>query len=506
MKRSTLTIPNDLRFLPMVIGFVQQNATIRGFETKALHQIELATEEAVSNVIRHAFRPEEEAEFDIICEQTPRGLKIVVKDKGIPFDPSVLPEYDPTQADRAEQGLGWHLMQQSMDEVTFHNLGKEGKEIQLIKYLYQEEEISLEEEEKVRVEAKKEPTFAPNSVAFKVRKAKAADAIEITQCAYDAYGYSYKEYAYYPERLIEMNENGGILSAVAITKDEKPKVIAHGALMFEDQGEKIAELGMAFTRAEYQGQGCAKKIIIFLVKEALKKGVRGIFAVATTNHIYSQKAGIKNGGKDCCILLGDAPASRINQNFSAKAERGTRMYSYLNTQLSSYLKLKLRKKKIYAPPQHRRIIEGIYTNLKETVSFQEVDQEALVLPDTAPLLDTHTRPQRQSAKIKVKAYGTGIIQQIQRLVKKLCIDKYEVISLYLNLSDPWTAQLTAEFESMGFLFIGIIPGAKSGDKLVLQYLNNVLINYDEIHLYSDFAKELLAYIKERDPIRKSMEG
>ena len=40
--------------------------------------------------------------------------------------------------------------------------------------------------------------------AEKWLKARPEDAIEIAKCAYDAYGYSYKEYTYYPERLNAM--------------------------------------------------------------------------------------------------------------------------------------------------------------------------------------------------------------------------------------------------------------------------------------------------------------
>ncbi|MFN0216600.1 MAG: ATP-binding protein [Saprospiraceae bacterium] len=337
-KKATLQIPNDLRYLSVAIHFVLQNALLRGFAEKQLDAIELAVEEAVSNVIRHAFKAEEQAEFSVICEQIPLGLKIIVKDQGMPFDPTVLPEYDPKllKKDAPIQGLGWYLMQRSMDEVIFHNLGPEGKEIHLIKYLYEKTEEDLPEEERTKPRRFLKPTrfaeededlkCAPEAQAlvipekqgpvtlkptpFKVRKAKPSDAIGIAKCAYDAYGYSYKEYVYYPERLNQMIADGGIISVVAVTKDEKEEVIAHAALVFEDPGEKIAEMGMAFTKKSHQGQGCGKKMGVLLVKEVLKHRLRGWYAYTTTAHIISQKTANKTGARDCCILLGDAPASR----------------------------------------------------------------------------------------------------------------------------------------------------------------------------------------------------
>ena len=61
------------------------------------------------------------------------------------------------------------------------------------------------------------------------------------------------------------------------------------------------------------------------------------------------------------------------------------------------------------------------------------------------------------------------------------------------------------FEDLGFFFAGIIPRPVTGDILELQYLNNVRIDYDHAQVYSDFAKELLAYIRDRDPIHSVLE-
>jgi len=59
--------------------------------------------------------------------------------------------------------------------------------------------------------------------------------------------------------------------------------------------------------------------------------------------------------------------------------------------------------------------------------------------------------------------------------------------------------LTEELEKLGFFFAGVLPQASVGEALVLQYLNNVQLDYSKIQAYSDMAKRLLAYIKARDP-------
>ena len=78
--------------------------------------------------------------------------------------------------------------------------------------------------------------------------------------------------------------------------------------------------------------------------------------------------------------------------------------------------------------------------------------------------------------------------------------KTEIINLFLNLSDPLTGAYTPQFEKLGFFFAGILPGGfKDGDALMLQYLNNVPIDYAAIQVKSAMAKKLLAYVKEQDP-------
>ena len=61
--------------------------------------------------------------------------------------------------------------------------------------------------------------------------------------------------------------------------------------------------------------------------------------------------------------------------------------------------------------------------------------------------------------------------------------------------------MTAEFEKMGFFFAGILPLALVGDALILQYLNNVRIDYDKIVLYTEEARQIRDYVREMDPNR-----
>jgi serine/threonine-protein kinase RsbW len=75
----------------------------------------------------------------------------------------------------------------------------------------------------------------------------------------------------------------------------------------------------------------------------------------------------------------------------------------------------------------------------------------------------------------------------------------EVVSLYLDLSDPRTGPVSQQLEELGFFFSGVLPGImpNKSDALILQYLNNVAVDYDAVQTYSAMAKKLLIYTSDR---------
>ena len=104
------------------------------------------------------------------------------------------------------------------------------------------------------------------------------------------------------------------------------------------------------------------------------------------------------------------------------------------------------------------------------------------------------------ARMIIDRYGRNIVSELRNKVKEICRQKTEIINLFLNLSNPLTGTYTPHFEKLGFFFAGILPGGlKDGDALILQYLNNVPIDYSAIQVKSAIAQKLLAYVRHHDP-------
>ena len=150
---------------------------------------------------------------------------------------------------------------------------------------------------------------------------------------------------------------------------------------------------------------------------------------------------------------------------------------------------------LYAPERHRGICERIYKNIGIDVRWRSPKRRAprKGARQYAPL-ETDVSNTLLSARICVDEYGINTVEDVRHTLRELCRRRIETVGLYLDLRDPLTAVHVKDFEDMGFFFSGLFPsGARQN--LILQYLNNISIEYNEICTVSAFSKELLSYVK-----------
>jgi len=100
-----------------------------------IYAVELAIDEACTNIIEHAYQGENRGDIECTCDCNDNCLTMVLHDHGKPFDPSTVtaPDLDADIDDRPVGGLGIFLMKQLMDEVHFEPLGESGNILTLIK-------------------------------------------------------------------------------------------------------------------------------------------------------------------------------------------------------------------------------------------------------------------------------------------------------------------------------------------------------------------------------------
>ena len=110
-------------YLDEIRDFVGNIARDGDFSDKDIYNIQLATDEAASNIIEHAYQGVSDGILELSCGMLDDTIKIVLTDHGEPFDPGSIPMPD-LKADLSERkigGLGIFLMRKLMDEVRYES-------------------------------------------------------------------------------------------------------------------------------------------------------------------------------------------------------------------------------------------------------------------------------------------------------------------------------------------------------------------------------------------------
>ena len=115
--------------------FVAQVAREGGFTEKEIYSLQLAADEAASNIIEHAYEGISNADLDVTCDAHGDTLIITMRDTGRPFDPSKVkqPNLKAGLSDRQIGGLGVYLMRKLMDEVRYESDSKTGNLLTMTK-------------------------------------------------------------------------------------------------------------------------------------------------------------------------------------------------------------------------------------------------------------------------------------------------------------------------------------------------------------------------------------
>ncbi|NGX53942.1 MAG: Serine/threonine-protein kinase BtrW [Chlamydiae bacterium] len=114
--------------LSQMLGFIRQEASRVGVDETHIHKLELASEEALVNIISYAY-PKKEGKILIQCSKsTPARFEITIRDQGVPFNPNdadVDTEVDKPMSQRKIGGLGIFLIRKMVDELSYRRDGNE---------------------------------------------------------------------------------------------------------------------------------------------------------------------------------------------------------------------------------------------------------------------------------------------------------------------------------------------------------------------------------------------
>lgn len=129
------TYPARVEILDQVRDFVGDMARTAEFSEKSIYAVQLAADEAASNIIEHAYAGQADRDFRVHCEFKDERLVMTFHDRGQSFDFKNVDQPDLTASlsERKVGGLGIYLMHKLMDEVDY-KVAKSGNFLTLIKH------------------------------------------------------------------------------------------------------------------------------------------------------------------------------------------------------------------------------------------------------------------------------------------------------------------------------------------------------------------------------------
>ena len=139
-KNYHLKIPSQTDNLDLIRNFVAGIAKKVGFNAEDVNKIELAVDEACTNVIEHAYHHDENKNIDIAIKIDYQKLSVVVTDKGMSFrmEEVEMPDMKSYLAELRVGGLGVYLMKTLMDEVDYQSQPGVKNEVRMVKYFLKE--------------------------------------------------------------------------------------------------------------------------------------------------------------------------------------------------------------------------------------------------------------------------------------------------------------------------------------------------------------------------------
>ena len=116
-----LTLHNDVQQITLLADYIDAIADEASLDPALTMSLNLALEEAVSNVILYAYPEGTDGTVDIVTTVVNGILTFVISDTGVAFDPTQKEEADITLSveERPIGGLGIFLVRQIMDTVDY---------------------------------------------------------------------------------------------------------------------------------------------------------------------------------------------------------------------------------------------------------------------------------------------------------------------------------------------------------------------------------------------------
>jgi serine/threonine-protein kinase RsbW len=124
--KKSITVRGRYTAIRQVCEFVSEGAARAGFDEDAIFQVQLACDEACTNIIEHTYQDEDVGDITVSWEIGSRAFVVTIRDSGEQFNPREIPPapvppspLDEDEFEIKEGGLGVYFMRKLMDSVNY---------------------------------------------------------------------------------------------------------------------------------------------------------------------------------------------------------------------------------------------------------------------------------------------------------------------------------------------------------------------------------------------------
>jgi len=134
-QKFSLIVNSQFERLAEIADFVADAACACGLNDEQTHDIQMAVDEACTNVIEHAYRGKPDGTIDIVCAKRGNEFVVTIQDFGTRFDPKKieLPKTRDPLSKRRIGGLGLFFIRKLMDRVEFDFASERGNRLTMTK-------------------------------------------------------------------------------------------------------------------------------------------------------------------------------------------------------------------------------------------------------------------------------------------------------------------------------------------------------------------------------------
>lgn len=119
------SLRSQLEELASALDRIEQLLLEEAAERELASEMRLIAEEGLTNIVRHAYEPDDEGEIEVVMTLSETEIRLELRDSGRPFNPLERPEPDleaPVE-ERPLGGLGVHLIRSLTDAQSYTRQG-----------------------------------------------------------------------------------------------------------------------------------------------------------------------------------------------------------------------------------------------------------------------------------------------------------------------------------------------------------------------------------------------